>query len=96
MIGFAAFVQLSYIRKIQREELTADQICIIEELKIILRQSIFDENVLTELNNRQQYRQGVMFPNDTIDYLERFCWFIFAKHLMDTGAFNSIEFRIEG
>lgn len=96
IIGFAAFLQLCCIRRIQREELTADQICIIEELKIILRQSIFDENVLTELNNRQQYFQGVMFPSDTMKYLEQFGWFIFAKQFMDTGIFDSIEFKVEG
>jgi hypothetical protein len=96
IIGFAAFVQLCHIRRIQREELTADQICIIEELKIILRNSIFDENVLTELNNRQQYRQGVMFPSDTMNYLEQFGWFIFAKHFMDDGEFDPIEFKIAG
>jgi hypothetical protein len=96
IIGFAAFLQLCHIRRIQREELTADQICIIEELKISLSQSIFDDDVLTELNNRQQYRQGVMFPGDTVDYLEQFGWFIFAKHFMDEGEFDSIEFKIAG
>ena len=96
IIGFAAFVQLCHIRRIQREELTADQICIIEELKIILRQSIFDDDVLIELISRQQYRQGVMFPSDTMNYLEQFGWFIFAKHFMDDGEFDSIEFKIAG
>lgn len=96
IIGFAAFLQLCCIRRIQREELTADQICIIEELKIILRQSIFDDDVLIELISRQQYRQGVMVPGDTMDYLEQFGWFIFAKHFMDIGEFDSIEFKVEG
>lgn len=96
IIGFAAFLQLCYIRKIQREELTADQICIIEELKISLRQSIFNDDVLIELISRQQYRQGVMFLGDTVDYLEQFGWFIFAKHFMDDGEFDSIAFKIAG
>ena len=96
IIGFAAFLQLCHIRRIQREKLTSDQIFIIEELKIIHLQSIFNDNILIEIISKQAYRQGVMFPSDTIDYLERFGWFIFAKYFTDTGAFNSIEFRIEG
>jgi len=96
IIGFAALVQLCYIRRIQKEALTADQITVIEVLKLNLRQSIFDYDVLNALNNRQQYFQSTMFLSDTMQYLEQFGWFIFAKHFMDTGEFNSIDFKVRG
>lgn len=101
IIGFAAFLQLC---RLPIQDLTFNQLCIIEELKRLLRTSIFYDDVVIRLIAIQEQMQDNLmrfhgmdcYPDLLSIYFVHIGWYQFAKQFMDDGEFDMRLFRIAG
>ena len=101
IIGFAAFLQLC---RLPTQDLTSDQLCVIEELKRLLRTSIFHDDVVIRLMAIQEQMQANLmrfrgmrcYPYQLRTYFSKIGWYIFAKQFMDEGAFDCRPFSVDG
>lgn len=101
IIGFAAFLQLC---RLPTQDLTSDQLCVIEELKRLLRTSIFHDDVIIRLMAIQEqmqanlirFREMRCYPDQLWTYFVNIGWYQFAKEFMDEGAFDSRPFPVAG
>jgi len=96
IIGFVAFLQLCRLRLRNRRPsayFTVEHIQFVEELKLILRETIFEPSVVTWIVSQRQERQGDMFHWEIPDFMNRFGWFLFAQYHNYIGEFDSLPFK---
>ena len=101
VIGLAAFLQLC---RLPIQDLTSDQLCIIEELKRLLLTSIFHDDIVIRLMPTQDHMQASLmrfrgmrcYPCQLRTYFSKIGWYQFAKQFMDAGAFDSRPFPVDG
>jgi hypothetical protein len=97
IIGFVVF---RYICILLRHELSSDHILIIEEFKKLLRESVFDDDLLMYLMNLQEQAQEE-FMRCTCHACSQRCllkigWFNLANRYMNACDFDHKPFHVAG
>lgn len=75
IIRFVAFLQLCRLRfrnRCSSANFTLEHIQFVEELKLALRETIFDPSIVNELIKQQKNRQRAMFHWEIPDFMNRF------------------------
>jgi hypothetical protein len=97
IIGFVVF---RYICILPRHELSSDHILIIEEFKKLLRESVFDDDLLMYLMNLQEQAQQelmrCMCNACSQKCLITISWFNLANRYMNAGDFDHKPFHVAG
>jgi hypothetical protein len=92
IIGFVVF---RYICRLPRQELSSEQILIIEEFKKLLRKSVFDDEFLVYLMNLQEEFMECACYACSQRCLLKIGWFNLAKRYMDAGDFDHKPFPVD-
>ena len=97
IIGFVVF---RYICILPRHELSSDHILIIEEFKKLLRESVFDDDLLMYLMQLQEQAQQelmrCMCNACSQKCLITIGWFNLANRYMNAGDFDDKPFHVAG